>query len=102
MDTSGISTKMLESERFKDSQGLVRYMLALLKQQLEITRQVIEENNKLRKKGYEQYRTYVHNKRRDKLATIPINPVGTYELHTLTCAIGKFFKWEREFKEGKR
>jgi len=101
MDSMGISTKMVESEKFKDSQALMKYMLTLLKQQLELTRKIIKENERLRSLGYEQYRTYCHNKRKDKLTTIPSNPVQTYKLHALICEIGTFFKWEKEFKENK-
>ena len=93
-----ISTKMIESKAFKDSQAQLEYMYALLEQQLGFIAKLMKENDELRKKGYQQYRTYAHNNRKDKITWIPCNAVQLHEVYGLLSAIRRFFEWQREFK----
>lgn len=99
MDSMGMSTKMLNSQEYKDSYYNMRKALVSLKQQLKITVDLIEQNQALRSKGYEQYRTYCHNKRRDKVTSTPCNPVYSWLIGSLSNAIDKFFEWEEKHEQ---
>jgi len=98
MDTMAISIKMLCSKEYKNSHTNMRNALLLLKNQLKLTQKLIKDNDELRR-GYEQYRTYSHNKRKDKITTIPCNPVYSYLTHSLLQSINDFFEWEEKHKQ---
>lgn len=95
----GISRKMVESEEWKNSMAAMKYMFALLRQQLEITSELMEAHRQLERRGYEQYRTYCHNKRRDKITNVPSHRIHASDLRMLMLKIERFFAWEKEFKE---
>ena len=84
MDSMGISKKMAGSKEFQNSQAALQYMLSLLKQQLELTKDLLNENTKLRSKGCEQYRTYANNKRRDKITSVMANSLAGTKMETST------------------
>ena len=91
----GVPNKTIESEEYQNSSAAMKCIFTLLKQQLEIAVKLVDENNRIISNGREQYRTYYHNKRWDKIGTIPCNRVATYKLKTLIGEIDKFFAWEK-------
>jgi len=98
MNSMAISTKMIESDEYKDTRAALDYMLVMLRQQLVITKDIMEEYERLKSKGYQQYRTYAHNKRKDKITRIPMIPVQTHDLLILLHNIDTHFEWDKEHK----
>lgn len=104
MNSMAIGKKMLDSNKWNRSDQEMRDAFIALREQLKFVKRIVRNNEILRRKGYEQYRTYSNNKRKDKIAMIPCNPVSKYELGTLICEIDRFFAWEKEHaeQEGKK
>ena len=100
MDSMAFSKKMLNSAKFKASQAALKYTYALLRNHLKIAVELTKQNEEMRKKGYAQYRTYSQNKRKDMITWIPCNPVQSHKMLGLVAEISKFFKWEKEHKNG--
>ena len=48
MNSMAISTKMIESDEYKDTRAALDYMLVMLRQQLVITKDIMEEYERLK------------------------------------------------------